>query len=207
MPIKKASTGIFEKETIWNLTRAEQRLLRNRALNRWDLDGRLERLGAWAKKILKNAGMGWLPNGIESKISEAEWQEKPELGDAWLILTYIGVLRDAMKEGKIEKAICCALDLGELEVQAYVRPHEKPASIGRRVQRKTAENRDSEGLKLAKERKAEEYREWAECARQYRMRHRNPSGWEVARYVHRTLETVQKPDTIRRKLRKKTGKV
>jgi len=99
------------------------------------------------------------------------------------------------------------LDLGRVSVQLFVRPHEKPAITGRKVMRKTAENRDSEGLRLAKQQKAAEHKKWARCAQQYRTRHPNHSAWDIARHVANELKTSQKPDTIRRALRKITGKV
>jgi hypothetical protein len=131
MAIREINTGIFTQETISNLTKLERRQLRERALALRNIKKRLDGIETAAKEVLAAAGMRFFPGGGESKISEETWRKKHELGDAMEILNYIGMLRDAMKDGKIEEAVIHALNLGQVSTRLYVRPHEKAAKAGR----------------------------------------------------------------------------
>lgn len=147
MAIKEISTGIFTHEEIGNLTRAERKLLRERALSFQDLESRLESLKTAARETLEAAGVRSVPGGSESKLGEDEWRANPQLGDAVEILNYVGILRDAMRAGATDqyhvtdKALCCAFHLGQISVRFLVRPHEKPAAIGRKVREGGAKGR------------------------------------------------------------------
>lgn len=146
-------------------------------------------------------------NGIQSHPCIDREPVSPITKDASDLIYSILGTRHWISRGDIKSAALCALEVGCIATRMQIRPLEKFVITGRKVRRKNADARDSEGLKLAKEWKAQEYELWARCAAEYRARHPKHSDWEVARYIARKLRTPQKPDTIRRKLRKITGKV
>jgi hypothetical protein len=134
MTIKTIDTGIFTYDEISNVTEAERKLLRENALLLLNLEGRLESLKAWALDVLrKNSAKFRIVDGGFEIVPKPGRQES-EVRDANMILNYVGILRDDMKQGKIKSAVLNALTLGQLSVQLHVRPYEYPAAIGRKVQ-------------------------------------------------------------------------
>jgi hypothetical protein len=139
--------------------------------------------------------------------------------DACEILYAMSFLEPILKllTGKMDKdellklvgvsALSIGWVLGAATTRLEARQHEKSAFTGRKVRRIDAEGRQSEALRLAKERKQKQYTEWSQCAQEIRQRHPNLSAWDVARHVKDKLKPPQKADTIRRKLREILGKV
>lgn len=128
--------------------------------------------------------------------------EKADLWYAYNVLEDIHRLHCAVFSGNIEGAAAAGIVLGMNVSRMAAHPHEGAAIAGYRVKRTSADGRESEGLRLAKERKQKIYDEWVQCAAQYKARHPKHSWRQVAVYVAEKLKTGQTPETIRKKLRK-----
>jgi len=196
MAIKTISTGIFSYEEMSNPTKAERKFIRERALSLLNLESRLEALQAAATEILQAAGMRFFPGGGESKINVKDWNEKHELRDAMEVLSYIGILRDALKEGKIERAVTVALNLGQVSMRLYVRPHEKPAKAGKAALKNLQKGRKGGTGRYDDAR--ERHEQWKEYAKTITHHH---SARQIAALVAAHFSV--NPDTVRKALRNK----
>jgi hypothetical protein len=202
MPIKISSSGIFETQEITapigeTEIEAINEVLDDAASDMTNIIDHCERQANGALRFY----------GMNSWRDEIPANANPAINDAVEIMGEARLLRKFLSESNVEMAARCAYSLGICSIRLFVRRHEKPVITGRKVRRITADGRESEGLRLAKERKIEEYEKWAQCAQEYRTRHPNYSDWDVARHVAEQLKTSQKPDTIRKALRKISGKV
>jgi hypothetical protein len=176
MTIKRISTGIFGHDEISGLTKADRILLKQKAISLLNVEKRLENIGKYANDILRNH------------------KENPEaVRDANLVLNYIGILRDAARENNINDAMLAALNLGQASIMLYVRPHEKPATTGRKTLAFNAMRRAARSRKVEK-RHIKVIETFEEIEAQYEP-HERPSQREIIGSVCNHLK--MNPNTVK----------
>ncbi len=201
MGLKKIKTGIFEHYVCKGIiTERDQATLRKNTKANWPIEHWLEDFEIEASRILTQYLPGWESLSIKELCANVPENEYPIAADAFGVLCLVRLVRHYLDEYDAERAVLYAIELSETAMMMTIRPHEKPAVTGRKVMRITAAGRSSEALRLAKARKAAEYKEWEEVARKYRQKHPKSSDRDIARRV--AEEVSQKFETVRHALRK-----
>ncbi len=203
MPINKTSSGIFQNVSITGpLRKAEMKAIREL----FKVNSLSEDLDYYEKEARRIV-----------EIHERKYIKLPDLSNEWKlvvedarrILMDISLLRKALAQQNAEQAATHALQLGHLLTKMQVRPHEPAAQTGRRVRRIAADGRQSEGLRLAKQRKHQQQKQWTQCANEYRAQHPGCFAADAYRHVVKKFKETEfevKFGAVKQFLQKK-GKV